>query len=166
MCAQVVRFVSERVPEGREMDVEEGRRTHKEQGRRRRKTQERERQKKEEADRTRTCQTREGESGKGRKGRETMRDLWRQSRQDSRRRPRFGRAPRAMSPPAHTCTQLQPGSLRYRLLTLCPAPTDPVGQSWPRGTLSVGDSVSEGTLTERVRERGGAEGRRRGGGLR
>ena len=21
----------------------------------------------------------------------------------------------------------------YRLLTLCPAPTDPVGQSWPRG---------------------------------
>ena len=24
------------------------------------------------------------------------------------------------------------------LLTLCPAPTDPVGQSWPRGTGSVG----------------------------
>ena len=24
--------------------------------------------------------------------------------------------------------------LHYRLLTLCPAPTDPVGQSWPRGT--------------------------------
>ena len=28
--------------------------------------------------------------------------------------------------------------LHYRLLTLCPAPTDPVGQSWPRGTGSVG----------------------------
>ena len=24
--------------------------------------------------------------------------------------------------------------LHYRLPTLCPAPTDPVGQSWPRGT--------------------------------
>ena len=29
------------------------------------------------------------------------------------------------------------------LLTLCPAPTDPVDQSWPRGTGSVGDSVGE-----------------------
>ena len=28
--------------------------------------------------------------------------------------------------------------LHYRLLTLCPTPTDPVGQSWPRGTGSVG----------------------------
>ena len=28
--------------------------------------------------------------------------------------------------------------LHYRLLTMCPAPTDPVGQSWPRGTGSVG----------------------------
>ena len=26
----------------------------------------------------------------------------------------------------------------YRLLTLCRAPTDPVGQSWPRGTGPVG----------------------------
>ena len=34
--------------------------------------------------------------------------------------------------------------LHYRLLTLRPAPTDPVGQSWPRGTGSVGDSVGEG----------------------
>ena len=34
--------------------------------------------------------------------------------------------------------------IHYRLLTLCPAPTDPVGQSWPRGTGSVGDSVGEG----------------------
>ena len=34
--------------------------------------------------------------------------------------------------------------LRYRLLTLCPAPADPVGHSWPRGTGSVGDSVGEG----------------------
>ena len=34
--------------------------------------------------------------------------------------------------------------LHYRLLTLCPAPTDPVSQSWPRGTGSVGDSVGEG----------------------
>ena len=34
--------------------------------------------------------------------------------------------------------------LHYRLLTLCLAPTDPVGQSWPRGTGSVGDSVGEG----------------------
>jgi hypothetical protein len=40
--------------------------------------------------------------------------------------------------------------LHYRLLTLCPAPTDPVGQSWPRGTGSVGDSVGEGA---RVRGR-------------
>ena len=32
--------------------------------------------------------------------------------------------------------------LHYRLLTL--RPTDPVGQSWPRGTGSVGDSVGEG----------------------
>ena len=28
--------------------------------------------------------------------------------------------------------------LHYRLLTLCPTPTDPVGQSWPRGTGPVG----------------------------
>ena len=28
--------------------------------------------------------------------------------------------------------------LHYRLLTLCPTPTDPVGQSWPRGKGSVG----------------------------
>ena len=31
--------------------------------------------------------------------------------------------------------------LHYRLLTLCPAPTDPVGQSWPRGTGSVGQAM-------------------------
>ena len=36
--------------------------------------------------------------------------------------------------------------LHYRLLTLCPVPTDPVGQSWPRGTGSVGDSVGEGMM--------------------
>ena len=35
--------------------------------------------------------------------------------------------------------------LHYRLLTLCPVPTHPVGQSWPRGTGSVGDSVGEGS---------------------
>ena len=34
--------------------------------------------------------------------------------------------------------------LHDRLLTPCPAPTDPVGQSGPRGTGSVGDSVGEG----------------------
>ena len=34
--------------------------------------------------------------------------------------------------------------LHYRLLTLCPAPTDPVGQSWPRGIGSAGDSVGVG----------------------
>ena len=33
--------------------------------------------------------------------------------------------------------------LHYRLLALCPAPTDPVGQSWPRDTGSVGDIVGE-----------------------
>ena len=27
--------------------------------------------------------------------------------------------------------------LHYRLLTLCPAPTDPVGQSWPRSQLTL-----------------------------
>ena len=32
-----------------------------------------------------------------------------------------------------TCSSLP--RLHYRLLTLCPAPTDPVGQSWPRGQL-------------------------------
>jgi len=45
----------------------------------------------------------------------------------------------------------EPVGQSYRLLALCPAPTGPVGQSWPRGTGSVGDSVGEGTNTcERV----------------
>ena len=49
----------------------------------------------------------------------------------------------------HMCCAHVPSSfallprLHYRLLTLCPAPTDPVDQSWPRGTGSVGDSVGE-----------------------
>jgi hypothetical protein len=34
--------------------------------------------------------------------------------------------------------------LHYRLLTLCPAPTDPVGQSWPLGTGSVGRALQVG----------------------
>ena len=44
----------------------------------------------------------------------------------------------------HMCCAHVPSSfallprLHYRLLTLCPAPTDPVDQSWPRGTESVG----------------------------
>ena len=46
-------------------------------------------------------------------------------------------APLSVYVPPCTC-------MRVRLLTLCPAPTDPVGQIWPRGTGSVGDSVGEG----------------------
>ena len=38
----------------------------------------------------------------------------------------------------------QSPSLHNRLLTLRPAPTDPVGQSWPRVTGSVGDSLDGG----------------------
>ena len=37
-----------------------------------------------------------------------------------------------------------PGLVDFCVLTLCPAPTDLVGQSWPRGIGSVGDSVGEG----------------------
>ena len=43
---------------------------------------------------------------------------------------------------AHTHTHIHAGlcatmcpRLHYRLLTLCPAPTDPVGQSWPQGKM-------------------------------
>jgi hypothetical protein len=31
--------------------------------------------------------------------------------------------------------------LHYRLLTLCPAPTDPVGQSWRRGGTGHADET-------------------------
>ena len=46
-------------------------------------------------------------------------------------------------PPKHTASLPLTDTLAYspcapRLLTLCPAPTDPVGQSWPMGTGSVG----------------------------
>ena len=51
----------------------------------------------------------------------------------------------------YVCVYARP-RLHYRLLTLCPAPTDPVprGQLWPTGSVgagqgSVGDSVGEGT---------------------
>ena len=46
--------------------------------------------------------------------------------------------------PAALAASTARSCLHYRVLTLCPAPTDPVGQSWPRGTGSVGDSVGEG----------------------
>ena len=48
--------------------------------------------------------------------------------------------------------------LRYGLLTLCPAPTDPVprGQLWPTG--SVGDSVGEGAGGRGAKGGGGRTG--------
>jgi len=45
---------------------------------------------------------------------------------------------RPRTPLAWQATLASHALLHYRLLTLCPAPTDPVGQSSPRGTGSVG----------------------------
>ena len=45
---------------------------------------------------------------------------------------------RPRTPLAWHATPASHALLHYRLLTLCPAPTDPVGQSSPRGTGSVG----------------------------
>ena len=60
-------------------------------------------------------------------------------------------APRACRPVAvsvvASLVRVRRPRLHYHLRTLRPSPTDPVGQSWPRGTGSVGDSVGEGCQT-------------------
>ena len=47
-------------------------------------------------------------------------------------------SPLADTPEDPKCDRATPAKVWTTELTLCPVPTDPVGQSWPRDTGSVG----------------------------